>query len=59
MTFGEFKNCVLFNTKLAVYEYDEFLGWYKLDQIIRCDHWIVDVFWAIDENKMGIRVVKE
>ena len=57
MTFGEFKNALMFNTKLQVFNAkDEFMGWYKLDQFIRCDHCIVDLVWAIDENKIGIKL---
>jgi hypothetical protein len=60
MTFGEFKNTVFINTKLKVYNGDgEYLGLYKLNQIIKCDNHIVDAFWALDEGIMGIQLVKE
>lgn len=55
MTFGEFKNTVSLTTKLQVHNRNgEFLGWYNVDQFIRCDHCTVLIFWAIDPDRIGI-----
>ena len=60
MTFGMFKNTISINTKLKVHDKNgEHIGWYKSDQIINCDDYIVDIFWAINDGVMGVQLVKE
>lgn len=59
MTFDKLANTMFVNTKIAAYNESEFLGWYYPENIYMKDGWIVESFWAIDANKIGVRFAKE
>lgn len=59
ITFKQLANVMFVNTKIAAYNESEFLGWYYPENITMDNGWIIESFWAIDENQIGIRFVKE
>lgn len=59
MTFGELMNVLHVDTKISVYNEDsDFLGCYKMNQILHCNDYIVDCVWPVSAKNIAVKIVK-
>lgn len=60
MTFGQLMNVLHVDTKISVFDdAGDFLGCYKMNQILHCDNHIVDCVWPVSAKNIAVKIAKE